>query len=194
MQPRFRIRDLLIGVFVVALALLFARYSMRHYDMEMSGAPEFWKTWFTVSIYITSFFAAAGICIGALVGLEAVSRDRDKSYPAWGPGRFTWSLTGITLLLVLIARLFTICLYLIQGTVRPISMDELAGELMRCMATVFAGQVLLSLLPALVVFRRTALPASATRDVYEWAGRIYLCLVVVWVLSSQAITLFCFTP
>lgn len=174
-------------VLVLALSFGLADFSLRHSDLTMPRASTFTRVWWNMVIYFNSVIVGIAL-LGGIVFLTEVIRRRP--FAEMGIGRWTWSITSISCLLILSSKAVQLMCFLYADKRTAFSMDMLIGIMVRALADYFSGPILLSLIPVLATTRLMRLQPDSNPDFFEWAGKAYITILILWGIISQLIIMF----
>jgi hypothetical protein len=171
---RIRLGYALELVLVLAVGMALARWSA--HSMVAAG---YYRSGVVrqFQLFAEPFLAGAALAGGLGTWLEAARR---RSPPIWGIGRWSWSVTALTVLL------YSAVESTVQMAVRwkkfghpdvKAALGQVQGQ---CILTMFYPQTCWVLAAAWLTSRICGQPRDLAPDAREWAGRVFLALVVMW--------------
>jgi hypothetical protein len=127
----------------------------------------------------------AGIALAGGLGtwLEAARR---RSPPTWDIGRWCWSVTALTVLLYSVAESTMQMAVLWKRQGHP-DVKVAIAYAQNSVLTAFYPQTCWVLAAALITSRIASQPRVPAPDAREWAGRVFLALLVTWGVTYRLI-------
>jgi hypothetical protein len=127
--------------------------------------------------FVEPILAGMALAGGLGTWLEAARR---RSPPNWGIGRWSWSVAALTVLLYSVAESTVQMAILWKRQGHPDVKGALGQVQGQCILTTFYPQTCWVLAAAWLTFRISGQARDPNPDAREWAGRVFLALVVMW--------------
>ncbi len=187
MKRTTRLGYLLELVLVIAIAMALSRAAYRNHDWSGPPISGWWGFWWTLCFLVEPFLSGVALAGGAGLAIEMTRR---RSPPAWGWGRWTWSVSCLVVLMGFGGNFCVVVIWLLRQSSPPPASEVLYNNLMGYWSNQFSNTILLALVPALITARLARVPTSSSPDGREWAGRAFAVFAVLWASVFQIMPLF----